>query len=132
MNWLATVQAALGVAMDRWLYTGPAASRCAAVNILCDFCNTVPLRRRAVIDAIGDIDAGWTVGGVICLEVELDSQGGVPVRTLRREEYSERPLPATLETPLATGSPLAQGSTSSGLASTSSSAGAEAPLSRRL
>jgi outer membrane immunogenic protein len=64
MNWLATVRGRLGIAMDRWLLygTGGAAFSDGEYRNH-DFCNTVPPCGGGLIDARGDMDTGWTVGG---------------------------------------------------------------------
>ena len=64
MNWLATVRGRLGVTMDRWLIygTGGAAFSDGEYRNH-DFCNSVPHCGGGLIDATGDMDAGWTVGG---------------------------------------------------------------------
>ena len=129
MNWLSTVRGRLGVAMDRWLLYGTGGVAFSdGVYRNHDFCNTAPrLRRRA---ARRQRRHGYWVDGRrrrrICLDGKLDGQGGVPVRTLRRRRvFGNRPLTPRPETPLATDSPRArQSSTSSGLASTTNSAGA--------
>lgn len=64
MNWLATVRGRLGVAMDRWLLYGTAGIAFSDGEIRNhDFCNTAPPCGSGLIDAKGDIDTGWTVGG---------------------------------------------------------------------
>ena len=64
MNWLATVRGRLGVALDRWLLYGTAGIAFSDGEYRNhDFCNTVPLCGGGLINATGDMDAGWTVGG---------------------------------------------------------------------
>lgn len=64
MSWLATVRGRLGVAMDRWLLYGTggvAFSDGEYINH--DFCNTRPRCGGGLINAVGDMDTGWIVGG---------------------------------------------------------------------
>jgi outer membrane immunogenic protein len=64
MNWLSTVRGRLGVAMDRWLLYGTGGVAFSDGEYRNhDFCKTVPRCGGGLIDAIGDMDAGWTVGG---------------------------------------------------------------------
>jgi outer membrane immunogenic protein len=64
MNWLATLRGRLGVSLDRWLLFGTAGVAFSDGEYRNhDFCNTVPLCGGGLINAIGDMDAGWTVGG---------------------------------------------------------------------
>ncbi len=64
MSWLATVRGRLGVAMDRWLLFGTAGVAFSNGEVRNhDFCNTVPPCGGGLIDARGDMDTGWTVGG---------------------------------------------------------------------
>jgi outer membrane immunogenic protein len=64
MNWLSTVRGRLGVTLDRWLIygTGGAAFSDGEYRNH-DFCSKVPLCGGGLIDAIGDMDTGWTAGG---------------------------------------------------------------------
>ena len=64
MNWLATVRGRLGVAMDRWLIYGTGGVAFSdGVYRNHDFCNTAPPCGGGLLDAKGDMDTGWTVGG---------------------------------------------------------------------
>jgi outer membrane immunogenic protein len=64
MNWLATVRGRLGVAMDRWLIYGTGGVAFSdGVYRNNDFCNTAPPCGGGLLDAKGDMDTGWTVGG---------------------------------------------------------------------
>jgi outer membrane immunogenic protein len=64
MNWLATVRGRLGVAMDRWLIYGTAGVAFSDGEYRNhDFCNAVPRCGGGLLDARGDMDFGWTVGG---------------------------------------------------------------------
>ncbi len=64
MNWLATVRGRLGVTMDRWLLYGTAGVALGDGEYRNhDFCNTVPRCGGGLINASGDMDIGWTVGG---------------------------------------------------------------------
>ncbi|MGH6791359.1 MAG: outer membrane protein [Methyloceanibacter sp.] len=64
MSLLATVRGRLGVAMDRWLVYGTAGVAFSDGEVRNhDFCNTVPPCGGGLIDARGDINTGWTVGG---------------------------------------------------------------------
>ena len=64
MNWLATVRGRLGITMDRWLIYGTGGVAFSDGEYRNhDFCNKVPRCGGGLIDAIGDMDPGWTVGG---------------------------------------------------------------------
>ena len=64
MNWLSTVRGRLGFAMDRWLLYGTGGVTFSdGVYRNHDFCNTVPRCGGGLLDARGDMDTGWTVGG---------------------------------------------------------------------
>ena len=64
MNWLATLRGRLGVAMDRWLIYGTGGVAFSDGEYRNhDFCNAVPPCGGGLIDAKGDMGAGWTVGG---------------------------------------------------------------------
>ena len=64
MNWLSTVRGRLGVAMDRWLIYGTGGVAFSdGVYRNHDFCNTAPPCGGGLLDAKGDMDTGWTVGG---------------------------------------------------------------------
>ncbi len=64
MDWLATVRGRLGVTMDRWLIYGTGGLAFTDGEYRNhDFCNTVPRCGGGLIDALGDMDTGWTVGG---------------------------------------------------------------------
>jgi outer membrane immunogenic protein len=67
MDWLATVRARLGFAVDQWLIYGTgglAFSNGEYRNH--DFCNTGPCG-TGLMDAKGDMGTGWTVGGGLAL-----------------------------------------------------------------
>ena len=54
----------MGVAMDRWLLYGTGGVAFSDGEYRNhDFCNTVPRCGGGLIDAKGDMDTGWTVGG---------------------------------------------------------------------
>lgn len=64
MNWLSTVRGRLGFAMDRWLVYGTGGVAFSDGQYRNhDFCNTVPPCGGGLLDARGDTDIGWTVGG---------------------------------------------------------------------
>jgi len=64
MNWLSTVRGRLGVAMDRWLIYGTGGVAFSDGEYRNhDFCNTLPRCGGGLLDAKGDMDTGWTVGG---------------------------------------------------------------------
>jgi outer membrane immunogenic protein len=64
LSWLATVRGRLGLALDRWLLYGTGGIAFSDGEVRNhDFCNTVPPCGSGLIDAKGDIDTGWTVGG---------------------------------------------------------------------
>jgi outer membrane immunogenic protein len=64
MNWLATVRGRVGIAMDRWLLYGTGGVAFSDGDYRNhDFCNDVPLCGGGLINARGDMDTGWTVGG---------------------------------------------------------------------
>jgi len=64
MNWLSTVRGRLGLAMDRWLLYGTGGVAFSDGQYRNhDFCNTVPRCGGGLIDAKGEMDTGWTVGG---------------------------------------------------------------------
>jgi hypothetical protein len=99
LNWLATVRGRLGLAMDRWLVygTGGAAFSDGEYRNH-DFCNRVPPLRRRVARRYRR-HGYWMDGGRgrgICVEAELDIQGGVSVRTFRWGGlFGNSPLPCT-------------------------------------
>ncbi len=63
MNWLSTVRGRLGVAMDRWLLYGTGGVAFSDGEYRNPTLNAVPRCGGGLIDARGDMDTGWTVGG---------------------------------------------------------------------
>ena len=128
MNWLATVRGRLGVAMDRWLLYGTGGVAFSDGEYRNhDFCNTLPACGGGLIDAKGDMDTGWTVGGGAEFAWMANWTAKAEYLFVRfdGEEYSGTANYLHPHPPKATDSPLArQSSTSSGLASTTNSAGA--------
>jgi outer membrane immunogenic protein len=64
MSWLSTVRGRLGIAMDRWLLYGTGGVAFSDGEYRNhDFCKVAPPCGGGLLDARGDMDTGWTVGG---------------------------------------------------------------------